>query len=106
MVRPFAVTQPKKGIGMIALEKEHLITLVAATGICNLMELEKLIPQNSRMAGQIRRIHESLTNIAGMVGGKLDEHWINVGVEASNAGMKKISKAIRDADKSRKAAEI
>lgn len=88
---------------MIALEREHLITLVAATGICNLMELQKLIPQNSRLSGQISRMHESLTNIAGMVGGKLDEHWIHIGVDASNAGMKKITKAIKDADKARKA---
>jgi hypothetical protein len=87
---------------MIALEKEHLITLVAATGICNLMELEKLIPTNSRMAGQIRRIHESITNIAGLEGGILDEYWINVGVDASNAGMKVIKKAARIAVKQQK----
>lgn len=84
---------------MIAIEQKHLITLVAATGICNLMELEKLMPENTRIAGQTRRIHEALTNIAGLVGGKLDEHWINVGVDASNAGMKKIGKAIKEAGK-------
>lgn len=80
---------------MIAIEQKHLITLVAATGICNLMELEKLVPVNSRMAGQIRRMHESITNIAAMVGGKLDAEWIDVGVTASNAGMKVITKAIK-----------
>lgn len=79
---------------MIAIEQKHLITLVAATGICNLMELEKLVPPNSRLAGQIVRIHESITNIAGLVGGKLDAEWIDVGVNASNAGMKVIKKAV------------
>jgi hypothetical protein len=83
---------------IVAIEQSHLITLVAATGICNLMELEKLVPANSRLAGQIRRIHESITNIAGMVGGKLDEHWINVGVEASNTGMEVIKNAILAAE--------
>ncbi len=36
---------------MKSIKQEHLITLVAATGICNLMELEKFVPkkqQNSR----------------------------------------------------------
>lgn len=79
---------------MIAIEQKHLITLVAATGICNLMELEKFVPDNSRMAGQIRRMRESITNIAAMVGGKLDAEWIDVGVSASNAGMKVIKKAV------------
>jgi DNA polymerase/3'-5' exonuclease PolX len=79
---------------MIAIEQKHLITLVAATGICNLMELEKFVPANSRMAGQIRRMHEAITNIAAMVGGKLDAEWIDIGVNASNAGMKVIKKAV------------
>lgn len=87
----------------ITIERSHLITLVAATGICNLMELEKLVPERSRLAGQIIRMHESLTNIAGLVGGKLDEAWVNVGVDASNAGMKVIKKAVKAEEKKVKA---
>ena len=79
---------------MIAIEQEHLVTLVAATAVCNLMEMAQLVPHNSRVAGQIRRIHESITNIAAMHGGKLDDGWITIGVNASNAGMKVIQKAI------------
>ena len=84
---------------MKSIKQEHLITLVAATGICNLMELEKFVPKNSRIAGQISRIHESITNIAGLVGGKLNDEWIDVGVNASNAGMKVIKKAVLAAEK-------
>jgi hypothetical protein len=84
---------------MIRIGREHLITLVAATGICNLMELEKLVPTNSRLAGQVRRMHEALTNIAGLVGGKLDAEWIDIGVSASNAGMEVIKQAVLKADK-------
>lgn len=91
---------------MIAIEQKHLVTLVAATGICNLMELEKLVPANSRIAGQIRRMHESITNIAGMVGGKLDAAWIDVGVAASNSGMKVIKKAVVAEGKRLKAATL
>lgn len=91
---------------MIAIEQKHLITLVAATGICNLMELEKFVPVNSRMAGQIRRMHESITNIAAMVGGKLDSEWIDVGVNASNAGMKVIKKAVVAEGKRQKALAV
>lgn len=91
---------------MIAIEQKHLITLVAATGICNLMELEKFVPPHSRLAGQICRIHESITNIAAMVGGKLDAEWIDVGVNASNAGMKVIKKAVVAEGKRQKVAEV
>lgn len=80
---------------MIAIEQKHLVTPVAATGICNLMELEKLVQPQSRMAGKIRKIHEGITEIAAMVGGRLDAQWVDVGVNASNAGMKIIGKAIR-----------
>lgn len=86
---------------MTAIEREHLITLVAATGICNLMELEKLVPVNSRLAGQVRRMHEALTNIAGLAGGKLDAEWIDIGVNASNAGMEVIKQAIMKAEQER-----
>lgn len=79
---------------MIAVNRSHLITLVAATGICNLMELEKLVPEKSRLAGQVRRMHEALTIIADLVGGKLDAEWIDVGVRASNAGMDVIKLAL------------
>lgn len=88
---------------MKQIKQEHLITLVAATGICNLMELEKFVPKNSRISGQISRIHESLTNIAGLVGGKLNDEWIEVGVNASNAGMKVIKKAVLAEEKKEKA---
>ncbi len=84
---------------MNVLNKEHIVTLVAATGICNLMELEQLIPANSRTAGQIRRIHETLTKMAGDYGGKLDDYWIHVGIDASNAGMKVIKKAVTAEEK-------
>lgn len=59
--------------------------------------------KNSRIAGQISRIHESLTNIAGLVGGKLNDEWIEVGVNASNAGMKVIKKAVLTEEKKEKA---
>ena len=91
---------------MIAIEQKHLVTLVAATGICNLMELQKFVPANSRLSGQITRIHESITNIAAMVGGKLDAEWIDVGVNASNAGMKVIKKAVVAEGKRQKLAEV
>lgn len=89
---------------MIAIEQKHLVTLVAATGICNLMELEKLVQPQSRIAGKIRKMHEAITEIAATVGGKLDAEWIDIGVNASNAGMKVISKAIKAEDKRQKAA--
>lgn len=91
---------------MIAIEQKHLITLVAATGICNLMELEKFVPAHSRLAGQICRIHESITNIAAMVGSKLDAEWIDVGVNASNAGMTVIKKAVVAEEKRQKALAV
>jgi hypothetical protein len=62
------------------------------------MELEKLVPANSRLAGQVRRMHEALTNIAGLVGGKLDAEWIDIGVNASNAGMDVIKQAALKAE--------
>jgi len=83
---------------MYQVTHEQLITLVAATGICNLMELEKLVQPNSRIAGKTRKLSEILTDIAGIVGGKLDDDWITIGVNASNAGMKVIQKAVKSAE--------
>lgn len=82
---------------------QQLITLVAASGICNLMELEKLVQPNSKIAGLTRRIHTALVDIAGMVGGKLDADWVDIGVSASNAGMKIIKKAIKATGTTQKA---
>ena len=75
-----------------------MITLVCSTGICNLMELEKLLPEHSRQARGIRKVYESLVDMAALHGHKLDDDWINIGVTASNAGMKVIAKAIKAAE--------
>jgi hypothetical protein len=92
---PSVSTNDQRDPPVNQIQQNHLITLVAATGICTLMELEKLVHPRSRIAGQITRIHEAITNIAGLIGNKLDEDWIMVGVEASNAGMNVINTAVQ-----------
>lgn len=78
------------------ISQNQLVTLVASIGICNLMELEKLIPQNSRMCGQVRRMQGCITNIAALVGGKLDDEWLDAGVAASNAAMGVVKQTLHE----------
>lgn len=89
----------------LKLEQEHVVTLAAALAICNLAELERLVPDRSAVATKIVKVQDAIASIAALAGYKLDEHWINVGVESSNAGMKVIKKALLAEDRRQKALE-
>lgn len=89
----------------IKLEQEHVVTLAAALAICNLAELERLVPDRSAVATKIIKIQDAIASIASLAGYKLDEYWINVGVESSNAGMKVIKKALLAEERRQKALE-
>lgn len=89
----------------LKLEQEHVVTLAAALAICNLAELERLVPDRSAVATKIVKVQDAIASIAALAGCKLDEYWINIGVESSNAGMKAIKKALLAEARRQKALE-
>ncbi len=77
------------------MNDRQLITLVATIGTCCLVSLERTIPEHTRKARAIRKVEESIKELASLTGCIVSKETVDVGLKAWNAAMNAVQEGMQ-----------
>ena len=73
------------------LDDKQLITLAVSASVTCLMIMEKMLPEHARNARQIKKVHESILELAKGKGGEVDPELMEWWAQCWNQTMQSMS---------------